>query len=82
VARGVLASAAPLAHTLARAGCVRAVLLDRGTHAAGFLDRAGTSDPPRARYDESVLYALGSPLHPSGFRFDASTPVPAAKASR
>ncbi|HTB77736.1 MAG TPA: hypothetical protein VK762_31040 [Polyangiaceae bacterium] len=82
VARGVLASAAPLARALARAGCVRAVLLDRGTHAAGFLDRAGTADPPRARYDESVLYALGSPLHPSGFRFDASTPVPAAKASR
>ena len=59
---------------LAKAGCARAVVLDRGAHATGFLDRAGTSNPPRARYDESVLYALGSPLRPNGFRFDASTP--------
>jgi hypothetical protein len=75
VAHGVLPSVASLARALARAGCTRALVLDRGTHAAGFLDRAGTSSPPRAGYDESVLYAVGSPLRPSGFRFDASTPV-------
>jgi hypothetical protein len=75
VARGTFASAAPLAETLARAGCVRALSLDRGAHATAFLDRAGTSSPPRARYDESVLYAIGTPLHPNGFRFDASNPV-------
>ncbi len=75
VARGVTSSAAPLARALAKAGCTRAVVLDRGAHATGFLDRAGTSNPPRARYDESVLYAVGSPLRPNGFRFDASTPV-------
>jgi hypothetical protein len=75
VARGLVPSAAPLARALARAGCTRALVLDRGTHADGFLDRAGTSSPPRAGYDESVLYAVGSPLRPSGFRFDASTPV-------
>jgi hypothetical protein len=75
LARGTFASAAPLARALARAGCTRALVLDRGLHAAGFLDRAGTSSPPRGGYDESVLYALGTPLRPSGFRFDASTPV-------
>ena len=80
VARGSFSSATPLARALAQAGCTRALVLDRGLHATGFLDRAGTASPPRARYDESVLYAIGSPLHPSGFRFDASTPVVTAKA--
>jgi hypothetical protein len=75
VARGVTSGPAPLAQALAKAGCSRAVVLDRGAHASGFVDRAGTSSPPRARYDESVLYAVGSPLRPNGFRFDASTPV-------
>lgn len=79
IARGAFASESPLAQALARAGCTRALALDRGVHASGLLDRAGTSSPPRAGYDESVLYAVGSPLHPSGFRFDASTPVAQAK---
>jgi hypothetical protein len=69
VARGSFASAAPLAQALARAGCVRALLLDRGLHATAFLDRAGTASPPRAGYEESVLYAVGSPLRPRGFAF-------------
>ena len=81
VARGEFSSAAPLAEALARAGCTRAVSLDRGVHATAFIDRAGTSSPPRSRYDESVLYAIGAPLRPKGFRFEASTPVAqAAKA--
>ncbi len=81
VARGTFTSAGPLAEALARAGCTRALSLDRGVHATAFLDRAGTSTPPRARYDESVLYAIGAPLRPNGFRFEASTPVAqAAKA--
>jgi hypothetical protein len=75
VARGIVPSVAPLVRALTRAGCTRALVLDRGAHADGFLDRAGTASAPRAAYDESVLYALGSPLKPSGFRFDASTPV-------
>src|ERR1019366_6795357 len=45
VARGTFGSVAPLADALARAGCNRALALDRGTHATGFLDRAGTSSP-------------------------------------
>jgi hypothetical protein len=81
VARGEFSSAAPLADALARAGCTRALSLDRGVHASAFVDRAGTSSPPRSRYDESVLYAIGAPLRPKGFRFEASTPVAqAAKA--
>ena len=79
VARGSFASAAPLADALARAGCRRALVLDRGSHATAFFDRAGTAQSPRARYDESVLYAVGTPLRPKGFRFDASSPVAKGK---
>ena len=75
VARGTFSSAAPLARALLKAGCTRALVLDRGAHCTGFLDRAGTPNAPRAGYDESVLYAVGTPLRPNGFRFDASTPV-------
>jgi hypothetical protein len=70
LARGSFASAQPLAEALAQAGCTRALLLDRGAHASAFFDRAGTDAPPRARYDESVLYALGTPLAPRAFRFE------------
>jgi hypothetical protein len=75
LARGTFTSAQPLAEALAEAGCTRALLLDRGAHASAFLDRAGTDEPPRARYDESVLYAVGVPLAPRGFRFQATTLV-------
>jgi hypothetical protein len=69
VARGSVPSAVPLAQALARAGCVRALSLDRGLHASALLDRAGTASPPRASYEESVLYAIGTPLRPRGFVF-------------
>jgi hypothetical protein len=71
IARGSLSSAGPLAEGLARAGCTRALSLDRGLHATGFIDRSGTDSPPRGRYPESVLYAVGTPLRPRAFRFDA-----------
>jgi hypothetical protein len=73
IARGSFSSAAPLADALARAGCTRALSLDRGVHASAFLDRAGTPNPPRGRYDESVLYAVSAPLRPRGFHFEPST---------
>ena len=75
LARGSFASATPLAEALARAGCTRVLSLDRGAGATGFLDRAGASSPPRARYDETVLYAIAAPLRPRGFRFDPATLV-------
>ena len=75
LARGSFTSAAPLAEALTRAGCTRAVVLDRGTRASAFLDRAGTTSAPRGRYDETVLYAVASPLRPRGFRFDPATLV-------
>jgi hypothetical protein len=75
LARGTFTSDAPLADALSRAGCTRAVVLDRGTRASAFLDRAGTASPPRGRYDETVLYAVASPLRPRGFRFDPATLV-------
>jgi hypothetical protein len=73
VARG--AAVDDLASTLRKAGCSRAVLLDRGAGSHGSIFRAGTTTPPRSRYDETTLYALGKPLLPRGFRFEATNPV-------
>jgi hypothetical protein len=75
LARGSFGSVAPLGEALLRAGCTRALVLDRGTRATAFVDRAATANPPRGRYDETVLYAVASPLRPRGFRFDPSTLV-------
>ncbi|WP_394823417.1 hypothetical protein [Pendulispora albinea] len=75
VAKGTFANDLPLADALRRAGCTRAVSLDRGAHDQPLFDRAGTSSPPRARYETSVLYGMGRPLKPRGFRFDALSAV-------
>ncbi|MGH7434321.1 MAG: phosphodiester glycosidase family protein, partial [Polyangiaceae bacterium] len=75
IARGSFSGFEPLAEALLHAGCDRAVALDRGGHTTAAIDRAGTARPPLAHYDESVLYALGAPLHPRGFRFDPTNPV-------
>lgn len=64
-----------MADVLKRAGCTRAVLLDRGTGAHGSLFRAGTTTPPRSRYEDTTLYAMGKPLLPRGFRFESAHPV-------
>lgn len=67
---------APLAAALRKVGCKRGVLLDRGQGGDANVYRAGTSQPPRAHYDETVIYALAVPLKPRGFRFEATNPVP------
>ena len=61
--------------SLKRAGCTRAVLLDRGAGTHGSIFRAGTATPPRSRYEETTLYAMGKPLLPRGFRFESTHPV-------
>jgi hypothetical protein len=43
-------------------GCARVVSLDRGSHQAAFVHRAGTAAPPEPRYDASALYAVEVPL--------------------
>lgn len=75
IATGTLASDEPLAVTLRRAGCVRAVALDRGAHTVPLLDRAGSATPPRGRYEDSVLYALARPVLPRAFRFEPDSAV-------
>src|SRR5262249_11150758 len=60
---------------LVRAGCARAVVLDRGTPVASAVHRAATTDPPRASYDETTLSAIAVPLKPRGFRFEAEAAV-------
>jgi hypothetical protein len=82
LAHGSVSGSAALAESLARAGCTRAVSLDRGAHATGFRDRTGTGSPPRAGYEESVLYAIGTPLKPRAFRFDAAVIVAQANKPR
>ena len=69
------ATAAELAAFLVKAGCTRAVLLDRGAGGHGALFRAGTATPPRSRYDDTTLYAISRPLMPRGFRFEPTNPV-------
>jgi hypothetical protein len=78
VARGN-GSPSELGQALVRAGCARAVLLDRGTP-GGAIHRTGTADPPRASYDETTLSAIAVPLNPRGFRFEAETAI--ARATR
>lgn len=73
VARGIATS--DVAAVLERAGCRRAVLLDRGAGSPGTIHRAGTSSPPRSRYEETTLYAMGKALLPRGFRFEPTNPV-------
>jgi hypothetical protein len=86
IARGVFANGEPLADALRRAGCTRAVSLDRGGgHAHAGLFRAGTNSPPRARYEQTTLYAMGVPMKPRAFRFEpeaeAASPVARARAT-
>jgi hypothetical protein len=74
------ATADDLAAILKRVSCTQAVLLDRGAGSGGQIFRAGTPAPPRSRYDDTTLYAMGKALVPRGFRFEASRPVePPAK---
>jgi hypothetical protein len=75
LARGPVSREATLAEVLARAGCTRALLLDRGARASAFLDRAGTQAAPRGRYEETVLYAVASSLPARAFRFDPESLV-------
>jgi hypothetical protein len=43
-------------------GCQRVIALDRGAHAAGFLQRAGTETAPGPRYEPTVLHGLDLPM--------------------
>lgn len=75
LARATASSDAPLADALKRAGCKRAVVLERGK-GEPFFHRAGQKDAPRSRYDEAVLYAIATPMKPRGFRWEAKEPAP------
>jgi hypothetical protein len=75
IARGPSTEA--MTDSLKKAGCVRAVLLDRGAGDRGSFFRSGTTVQPRASYDVATLSAMGRPLLPRGFRFEPTNPVPA-----
>jgi hypothetical protein len=82
LARGETTSDAPLADALRRAGCSQAVALDRGSHSPAFVHRVGSDAPPRARYEDCVLYALAAPPMPRAFRFEADSAVAEAGKER
>ncbi len=82
LARGESTTDAALAAVLRRAGCTRAVALDRGVRAPGFVHRAGTGTPPRARYDVTTLYAIAAPMSPRAFRFSAAPALAQAAATK
>ena len=73
VARGTNAS--DVTARLKDAGCERAVVLDRGAGGPATLRRAATADAPRARSEDTVLFAMAKPMVPRGFRFEAAQPV-------
>ena len=75
VARSKNGTAEDVGGLLKKAGCIRAVVLDRGAGTPGALARAGTSTPPRARYEDTTIYAMGRALVPRGFKFEPTHPV-------
>lgn len=64
VARARHDSSDVLALTLRTFGCTEAVELDRGSQHDVFLERAGTPEAPRQRYETSVLFGTALPLAP------------------
>ncbi len=79
IARGDVSNDLTLADALVKAGCTRAVLLDRGAHVPVQFDRAGTSSLPKAHYDATVLYGIARPMAPRALRFTAEQVVAQAK---
>jgi hypothetical protein len=79
VARGALPDDVPLAVALKKAGCRRAVALDRGAFAPPSIARVGTASPPRGRTEETTLYVLSAPMKPRAFRFEAGATVARAQ---
>jgi hypothetical protein len=71
-----------LREALLQAGCTRAVALDRGAHATGAYFRAGKPETTMPNGDETILYALATPMKPRGFRFEARTAAPLAAGGR
>jgi hypothetical protein len=53
----------PTTEALVDLGCARVVALDRGSHQGAFVQRAGTDTPPERSYEQTVLYAIGAPMH-------------------
>lgn len=74
------------AKALLDAGCTRVVALDRGSHHQAFVHRTGGASPPNARYEQTVLFAVGHPMTPRAFRWDgggaAAATEPAVRIER
>jgi hypothetical protein len=72
LARGHVTNHGVLAEALSRAGCERALAMDRGGAGPDRWERREKSGPVlRSRGAESVLYVLASTLAPRGIRLDS-----------
>ncbi|MFP6684913.1 MAG: phosphodiester glycosidase family protein [Polyangiaceae bacterium] len=58
IAHGTHDSHEPLTHALIGAGCPLVVALDRGRQTDATIHRAGTTQEPRAQYEDTTLYGL------------------------
>jgi hypothetical protein len=70
IAHGTHDSHEPLTHALIDAGCQFVVALNRGRQTNATIHRAGTTQEPRAQYEDTTLYGLG--IAPRG----AARPLP------
>jgi hypothetical protein len=55
-------------------GCIKVVALDRGTHRNAFVHRTGGEQPPEPTYEETALFAVGSPMPGRARRLTAGAP--------
>lgn len=55
-------------------GCARVVALDRGAHRNAFVHRAAGEQPPTSSYEETALFAVGSPMPGRARRLTGDTP--------
>jgi hypothetical protein len=69
LARAIHDSSDVVTQALLTLGCRDVLGLDRGSHHEAFVHRAGTSLPPQAEYEVSVLHWLGGSARPRAFSF-------------
>jgi hypothetical protein len=79
VARGTHDSSELVTNTLLTLGCSEVVELDRGSHHPPFVHRAGSETPPVGGYETTTLYALGSTMKTTAYRWKHQDSVPSTR---
>lgn len=74
LARLVHDSSGPLAQSLLGLGCGLVVEVDRGSQHPSFVERAGTSNPPRRGHETTVLHGFSRPATPRAYWWRPESP--------